>query len=46
MRGGRLHKRVVHGRHDLAAFLAVLVAVRRAVHRLAALHRRIGRGQG
>jgi len=46
MRGGWLDKRRVHGRHGLAAFLAVLVAVRRAVHGIAALHRRIGRRHG
>jgi len=46
MRGGWLDKRRVHGRHGLAAFLAVLVALRRAVHGIAALHRRIGRRHG
>ena len=46
MRRGRLYKGRVHGRHGLAAFLAVLVAVRCARHRIAALHRLIGRRHG
>ena len=41
-----LYKRHVHGRHGLAAFLAVLVAVRRALHRVAALHGLLGRCHG
>ena len=46
MRRGRLYKGRVHGRHGLAAFLAVMVAVRWAVHGIAALHHRIGRRHG
>ncbi len=43
---GRPYKRRMHGRHGLAAFLAMLVAVRRARHRIAALHRLVGRRHG
>ncbi len=43
---GRLYKGRVHRRHGLAAFLAMLVAVRRARHRIAALHRLVGRRHG
>jgi hypothetical protein len=38
MHGGGLHKRSVHRRHGLAAILSVM-PVRRARHRIAALHR-------
>lgn len=38
MHGGRLHKRSVHRGHSLAAILSVMT-VRRARHRIAALHR-------
>jgi hypothetical protein len=41
-----LYKRHVYRRHRLAAFLAVLVAVRRAMHRVAALHRLFRRRHG
>jgi len=38
MHGGRLHKRSVHRLHGLAAILSMM-PVRRARHRIAALHR-------
>ena len=40
-----LHKRSVHRWHGLAAILS-MVAVRRAMHRLAALHGLLGRSHG
>ncbi len=43
--GGGLHKWSVHSRHGPAAILSVM-AVRRARHRIAALHRLFGRRRG
>ena len=45
MGGGRLHKRSVHRWHGLTAILSVM-AVRRARHRIATLHRLFGRRRG
>ncbi len=45
MHGGGLHKRRVHCWHAFAAILSVM-AVRRARHRIAALHRVLGRRRG
>jgi hypothetical protein len=42
MHGGGLHKRSAHGWHGLAAILTVM-AVRRARHRIAAVHRLLWR---
>jgi hypothetical protein len=46
MRQSGLYKRHMHRRHRLAAFLAVLRAMRRAWHRIAALHCLLRRRHG
>jgi hypothetical protein len=45
MHGGGLHKRSVHRWHGFAAILSVMT-VRRALHRMAALHRLFRRRRG